>query len=690
MRQQGSSRSPSSLLDDAPLALNLSAPPALSEIVTPHPVTATVPSSALRRNILFVSGEPTTPGTLYRCDRNAAACAFTGHQTRVLPCPAVGPDDVDWADIIVLWRVEYSAHVSILIRLAKEKEATVIFDADDLVFIPALASVTIIDGIRTVDSATESLTHILFQNMRGTMDRADACFGTTDVMAFEMGRIRSPAFTLPNIFDAACLRRSRRAVRILAAGPQDDLVRIGYASGTRTHQRDFAAVADVLARVMQAHPHVRLVLFREAENKRPILLMDEFPALASVADQIEWRDKVPLEELPDEFARFDISIAPLEVGNVFCEAKSEIKYLEAALAGVPSVVSPTAPYRACIRDGVTGFLAGTEDEWEEALTRLVTDPALRKRMARDALNQVLWTFGAERQAMLFESIVMSFGKPAASARATEQIIARGHYQGRGVPVVPDSTTLFAHDALGTAEVTVIITSHNYSDVILEALESVRNQTLLTLDLIVVDDASTDNSQDLIVDWARKHHARFNRLQILAADTNAGLGGARNIGISASETPWFLSLDADNRLTPEACTSLLAASTPLTAYVYPTIRQFGAAHDLMGERSTPPMRLKNANTIDAMALVAKWAWSAAGGYYVKRDAMGWEDYDLWCSLTELGLTGVHLARPVAEYRIHSNSMTNNVTERQAHKKRVVTCVKNRHPWLTVHPEARGRF
>ncbi|MFT8718583.1 MAG: glycosyltransferase [Acetobacter sp.] len=655
----------------------------------PGSMPATIPTSILRKNILFVSGEPNTPGTLYRCERNAAAAALTGHQARTMPCPNVGPDDVAWADIIVLWRVEYSAHVSILIRLAKEKGATLVFDADDLVFIPALASVTIIDGIRTVESATESLTHILFQNMRGTMDRVDACFATTDAMAREMGPIRSPAFTLPNIFDASCLRRSRRAARILAAGPQDDLIRIGYASGTRTHQRDFAVAVNALARVMQAHPNVRLVLFREAENKRPVLLMDEFPVLESVAEQIEWRDKVPLEELPNEFARFDISIAPLEVGNVFCEVKSEIKYLEAALAGVPSVVSPTAPYRACIEQSVTGFLAHNDAEWEEALTQLVTNPALRKRIARNALNQVLWTFGAERQAMQFEKIVMSFGDAALSARAAETIIARDGYRGYGVPDVPESRILFSHDALGDADVTVIITSHNYSGVILEALESVRKQSLAVLDLIVVDDASTDNSPALVVEWAQKHFERFNRFLVLEAETNVGLGGARNIGVSASETPWFLSLDADNRLTPDACAMLLATGTPLTAYVYPAIRQFDAAHDVVSTAPTPPMRLRNGNTIDAMALIAKWAWSAAGGYYVKRDAMGWEDYDLWCCFAELGLTGQHLPQPVAEYRIHGNSMTNNVTERQAHKNRIIAYIKERHPWLAVHHEAYGR-
>jgi glycosyltransferase involved in cell wall biosynthesis len=78
--------------------------------------------------------------------------------------------------------------------------------------------------------------------------------------------------------------------------------------------------------------------------------------LQGLHGQIEWREFVPLDQLPNEIAQFDVNLAPLEVGNPFCEAKSELKYFEAALAGVPTIASPTGPYRRAIRHGETGFL----------------------------------------------------------------------------------------------------------------------------------------------------------------------------------------------------------------------------------------------------------------------------------------------------------------------------------------------
>lgn len=678
-------------LPAAPLTPDFAAAPAapFPESDPPQPLR----SGAIRRNILFVSGEPDTPGSLYRCLRNAAACETAGHIVRVRPCPQVGPDDIIPADIVVLWRVEYSPHVATLISLTKETGGLVIFDIDDLMVLPLLASISVIDGIRSVGSKTEADIHRCFSNMRATLDRSDAAFGTTETLTGHLRRLTPLAFTLPNIFDAATLRRSTMAARIRAAAGSDGLIRIGYATGTRTHQRDFAIVAPTLIALLKDHPNLRLVMFRESTNHNPVILTGEFPALNSVADQIEWRDLVPLTALPDEFARFDISIAPLETGNLFCEAKSEIKYFEAALCDVPTVASPTAPFRGCITDGVTGFLADTPEDWHAALSRLIADPALRRRLARNARNEVLWNFGPERQALLFESVIMSLGNEDATARATELMLARKGYHSRALPDVPDSQTLAAWDSFrGSADITVIITCFNYGHLITEALESVRAQTLPLLDLIIVDDGSSDDSVATITAWAERHQERFNRLLVLQSTRNAGLGGARNIGVSASTTPWFVTLDADNRLLPDACLTLRDACDPLTAYVYPAIRSFGKddqPQKIMGNRLCRPLMLQQENHIDAMALVAKWAWSAVGGYYVSRDAMGWEDYDFWCSCAEAGLKGHHLDQIVAEYRVHDSSMTNSVTERGAHKARVVELIRQRHPWLDIHDEARQR-
>ena len=84
------------------------------------------------------------------------------------------------------------------------------------------------------------------------------------------GNTKKIAYALPNGFDEAVHRTSRLAVRRRRREPETALIRIGYASGTRTHQRDFGQASDALARVLREHPECRLVLFRDPLSQEPV------------------------------------------------------------------------------------------------------------------------------------------------------------------------------------------------------------------------------------------------------------------------------------------------------------------------------------------------------------------------------------------------------------------------------------
>ncbi|QNT77939.1 glycosyltransferase [Entomobacter blattae] len=663
----------------------------LLEVIDPEvllPPTLREHEKGKIQNVLFVAGEPHTPGVLYRCYRNAEACRLAGLDAQVANLADINPDHITWADCLIVWRAEFSGHVDIMIHLAHEKGIPVIFDADDIVFKPELARIDIIDGIRTIGS-TEYHTEQFFTNVRRTLVRSDYGIASTPELAQQMSEAIPPVQVMRNIYDRTMLTFARRCVRQRQLLASDGLIRIGYTSGTRTHQKDFLVALPALIKVLRQRPEVRLVLFRESGNKRPILIMEEFPELLELSSQVEWRDTVPLEELSYEFSRFDISIAPLEVDNIFCNAKSEIKFTEAALANVCSVVSPTGPFKRLVIHGKTGFLATTPEEWEHYLLELIDNPDLRQKMAQAAYHSVLWNFGPERQGKQFKVFLDSISKTSTATESMELLIKRGPYSQGIVPVVPESTILYARDMLESAEVSVVITSYNYAHCIKEALDSVYQQDLSVIDLIVVDDGSSDSSQELLVNWAQDHANRFNRLYILQSQKNSGLGGARNIGIAATETPYIMQLDADNRLLPAACSTLLKTlkDNPLAAFAYPLIQPFGEKSNLMGERPQGeppyyPLSLVRGNYIDAMAMITRWGWAAAGGYYVNREAMGWEDFDLWCTFAEMGLYGVQAKTILAEYRVHHTSMTNTLTEQNTHKPKVVEFVENRHPWVKI--------
>jgi len=81
----------------------------------------------------------------------------------------------------------------------------------------------------------------------------------------------------------------------------------------------------------------------------------------------------------DYFGLFDIGLMPL-LDHEFARGKCAFKIIQYMAAGLPVVASPVGANIDVVRHGVNGFLAGTEDEWERSLHRLLTDPGLREEM----------------------------------------------------------------------------------------------------------------------------------------------------------------------------------------------------------------------------------------------------------------------------------------------------------------------
>ena len=182
-------------------------------------------------------------------------------------------------------------------------------------------------------------------------------------------------------------------------GPRDGLVRFGYLSGTLTDRGDLAVTSRALAAGLEKFSHARLVLPRAGVN------LDEFPELQAHSGQIEWREAVGRDETPLEYARLDINLAPLELGNPFCEAKSELKFLEAALVSVPSVASRTQSYCGAIRHGETGFLASDYQQWCTVLQGLLERIELRKCIGVRAHQEVLGPYGPQQRRSLLAELI---------------------------------------------------------------------------------------------------------------------------------------------------------------------------------------------------------------------------------------------------------------------------------------------
>jgi len=91
----------------------------------------------------------------------------------------------------------------------------------------------------------------------------------------------------------------------------------------------------------------------------------------------------------------DIGIAPLK-DTSFNRGKSPLKWMEYSAMRVPTVASDTVVYPEEIEDGVTGLLAGSEDDWMEKISYLIENEEARKRIGQEAYDDVYERFNFEK------------------------------------------------------------------------------------------------------------------------------------------------------------------------------------------------------------------------------------------------------------------------------------------------------
>ncbi len=340
-----------------------------------RPVLPEAVARGLHRDVLVVSG-PEGSARRYRGDHVREQLLLAGCETDVayragLPLERLAPH----YDTIALYRVAWDDEVAALLEAARAHDCRVLCDFDDLVFDPDRKQ--LIRGRDRMTEAERTEFDELLRRLARTLAACDGAIVSTDALAEAARRHNASVAVAYNAVSAEMVAAAARARRPRPTGPA---VTIAYLSGTPTHDRDIAEAVGGLARVLDRHPHARLLLAGFVD-------LDE--RLARFGARVE---RVPYRrwsELPELLARVDVNLAPLEPGNAFVDAKSCLKYLEAGLLGVPTVASPRPDFERAIVDGQNGLLAEGDSAWADAIERLVASSRERERIGGNALDDVL-------------------------------------------------------------------------------------------------------------------------------------------------------------------------------------------------------------------------------------------------------------------------------------------------------------
>ena len=216
-------------------------------------------------------------------------------------------------------------------------------------------------------------------------------------------------------------------------------------------------------------------------------------------------------------------------------------------------------------------------------------------------------------------------------------------------------------------VSVIIPAYNAANFIRETVDSALAQTHRDLEVIVVNDGSTDDTLSRLQQYG-------SRIQVLDL-TNGGVARARNAGVKLATGSWIAFLDADDLWRPEKIERQLHHSdAPLR---YTDRLNIGARGDLPELQSlvTPmyegdlflTLMLQGNFITTSSVLVQRELFEKLNGYFTGLN--GTEDWDLWLRIAERHRVGL-CAEPLISYRFHPGGLSRNYVKMGRERHQVI--------------------
>lgn len=187
---------------------------------------------------------------------------------------------------------------------------------------------------------------------------------------------------------------------------------------------------------------------------------------------------------------------------------------------------------------------------------------------------------------------------------------------------------------------VVIPAYNSEAHILNALESVLAQTVVPNEIIVVNDASFDSTEDLVLNFIQENISLYNNFRLCKLDENLGPGSARNVGVSIANFEWVLFLDSDDQWSPQRVERLneFIESHQKAGFIF-------AKHKYNYGKCTPNIFISSL-ILSCGCVVPRWllffkSFIATSSIAIKKNVFGagftpdiryCEDLDLWFRLS----------------------------------------------------------
>lgn len=335
-----------------------------------------VQNKKAKEHILIIDGvENVIPQlTKYRVQNKKEQLESFGYDVWSVNLSSFQMGYAEHASHIIIYRAPLDNKLIDLIHLAKKYNKVILYDIDDLVIDTKYTDqLTYVKELSIAEKQNYDNGVINYGEM---LKLCDGVVTSTQKMKSELLNYKELVLVNRNLANVELVQLSQEAMK--QGDEVNDIVKIGYFSGSITHNENFELIKGAIIKLLEKHDNVELHLVGH---------LDLPSDLKGLSDRIKTHSFVPWQKLPELICEVDINLAPL-VTSIFNEAKSEIKWIEAALVKVPTVASNIGAFKEMVIDGETGILVDDPD-WFEVLDKLIESRETRQSIAENAYNYVM-------------------------------------------------------------------------------------------------------------------------------------------------------------------------------------------------------------------------------------------------------------------------------------------------------------